>query len=222
MDELKIDYREKIKQLNKELLEVQTTDCKTKKFVWGTRNDRVVEFKMCKINGVSYVMCKDVCTTFAERRKTFINRELFSEDDFKFFVASRGQATTFVRADALYKVREEVTRLCTGRFDPQKPVIPVAEAAMKADVPNFVVDSRRLSRSQDAYFERIEALALAKEAESELTRQQMLKEAQEQKQIRLEEGKQEERTLRDLVQQIEDMGWHVTLELKNKNVLDFK
>lgn len=208
------EYQKKIRELNKELLAVETVKCRSKEFQPRYGDKRTVEFRICRINHVSYVSCRDVCYRFPERKKTFIEHGLFDESDFCYFVASRGQATLYVRVDKLYEVRDEVTRACKDNYDSQATINPVVEAAFEARIQNVDVDYGVFARSQEAYRERIELMSKSKEVTRESRYQAELEYERRQEEMRIEEGKKEERTLRDLVEQIEAMGWNVTLSLK--------
>ena len=204
------EYKVRARELTKELLTVSVTQCKTKEFERGGRKDVVKIFDICRINHVTYIKASDVYFSFNNKKSMLMDKGVLQESDFAFFVINKGHPITFLRADVVYKKREELTRLCTDKYQMEKSIIPVAEAAIEAKIKNVDVDYLRFQRSQDACRER--AKLLHKSREHTIKKQEEMREIARQK--REDEKKNEEKTLRELVEQIEMMGWHVTLSMK--------
>lgn len=212
----KNEYQMKAAELLKKVLFADVTECETMPFEWGITKERTVTFRMCCINGIKWIAANDVCPSFTDKKKTFIARGVFNEADFCYLRCNRSQATLFVRADTLCMVKQEVTKMCSGPYDPQKPIIPVANAAIKANIPNTIVEPDVWMESVEAYHKRIELLAQSKKVNREMREREELEYEREKERKRIETGRLEERTLRDLVSQIESMGWNVTLSLKER------
>ena len=209
------DYQTRLNELYNKLLRIQPKRCEAE-YVDVYGHQRKTQYNLCKINGVRYVPARDVAYQLTERRKMNISHGLIKEEDMPyFFVEGQGRNESFVYVNIdMLAERNNLAQLIgrDGYYLSQGNA--VIYHALKEPIDDVAIDKEEYDRCQQAYRD-IQKLRKEKKAFDELQKQERELECERRNEERKREhDRQEERTLRELVQQIEDMGWHVTLSFK--------
>lgn len=208
----KTEYKEKLKLLLKKIVMVDVTTCETEPFDWGVSKNRVCKFEICCVNGIKYMVFKDYCLCSTNRKDTFIANRVLKPSDFAYFrrTNNRGIVTCFVKVDALYENREKITELSKEAYHTEQSIIPIAVAAKKAVVPNVEIHEDALARSEAARQERLNLMAEQKVENTKARCEQKRQLLEEEQALKANEHNR----LKELVSEIESMGWIVTLRMK--------
>ena len=160
-------------------------------------------FRMCMVNGMKYVKASTIHYQFLQMFKTMRNKGYLNENNIRYFL-DKGRVSAFVELRPLILFKQKITALFDSGCQMDYKVSPVIDEANYAAVVDKYFSVHELKESQKAYNWRIELLGKSEE----------VKEVQNQEREREREINKEAR-LKDLVREIEDMGWRVTLTLKN-------
>jgi len=180
----------------------------------GMYNDIKQDIHLCKLNGEKYIFAGDVFSGFVSRISTMLNKGFLTKYDIYYFYGSE-RVNCFVKVAKIDSIKDDLVMQFADKWGTEKSIIPVVEYAMEAEIPNEVVSPESINDSVKAYRLRNELLAKSKEYNAEQGRRIEAEYERKQEEERIEREKNEEKTLRSLVSQIEAMGWHVSLTLKD-------
>lgn len=201
------EYREQAQRLMNNILKVetQTFSIEDEKY---ERN-----FDVCMLNGDKYITANSVYKHFSSRIEQMIRYGLLQESDIYYFY-NNSRIRMFVKVGVIAKIKYKLTKLLKDEWNNERFIVPIIDEASSVSVTYAIAPPDAISESVRAYKERKELFDKAKAYDEYLARQAEQEYNQKIAEIEREKKKEEEKTLRDLVGQIEAMGWHVTLTLK--------
>lgn len=195
-------YQQEAYELLSKMISPNIQDFETR-FLNDKGEMRLVTFRVCKVNGTKYVKASSIHYDFLSMFKFMRKKGYLNENDIIYFL-DNNKISVFVEARKLKLFNQQIADMFKGGFNQDYQVLPVINAAWDSSVVDTHIDALDLVESQKAYKRRKELLRKSKELMAS-QQQEREKEREVSKEVRLKE----------LVREIESMGWKVTLSLKN-------
>ena len=173
--------------------------------------------RMCNINGVKYILLVDLCGS-TDIKQQLLKKGMMREEDFFYFHSkvckNRYQIVMFIRLNDAIRLKDFFLRSARDEYEKYR-VVYILEAADAFNPISVSIKEDDIMRSQVVYRKYRDMKRKSYNYNLDMKYQAEIEREQKKKEQRIDREKNNEKTLRDLVQQIEDMGWHVTLSMKN-------